>query len=71
VSSEVSDLRAVKPVAHELAHAVLHEDALPDRAIGELEAESVAHIVCSEFGIDSGAYSFGYLAGWAGEARRA
>lgn len=24
------------------------------------------NVVCSEFGIDSGSYSFGYLAGWGG-----
>lgn len=55
----------VKTLAHELAHALLHE-AGGDRARAELEAESTAFVVCRAFGIDSGGYSFGYVAGWAG-----
>ena len=65
----------VKTLAHELGHAILHEEreALP-RERAELEAESVAYIVCDDLGIDSSHYSFGYLAVWAGGrdgARRA
>lgn len=30
----------------------------------EMEAESVAYIVCQHFGIDTSDYSFGYIAGW-------
>lgn len=30
----------------------------------ELEAESVAFIVLDHFGLDSGDYSFGYVASW-------
>lgn len=38
-----------------------------DRALAELEAESVACVVCSSaLDLDSGDYSFGYLATWAG-----
>jgi hypothetical protein len=65
----------VKTLAHELAHAILHGDRknlVRERA--ELEAESVAYVVCRELGIDSSAYSFGYLATWSGggaEAQRA
>ena len=66
VSSEVSDLQAMKTLAHELAHAVLHENAEMDRASAELEAESVAYVVTSELGLDSSDYSFGYVATWAG-----
>jgi hypothetical protein len=55
----------VKTLAHELAHAVLHEGSI-DRALGELEAESTAFVVCRSFGLDSGDYSFGYVASWAG-----
>ena len=36
------------------------------RAQKELEAESVAYIVCGSIGVDSGDYSFGYVAGWGG-----
>jgi len=55
----------VKTLAHELAHALLHESC-EDRALAELEAESTAYVVCGALGIDSGGYSFGYVAAWAG-----
>jgi len=71
VSSEVSDVQAVKTLAHELAHAVLHENALQDRATAELEAESVAYIISSELGLDSSEYTFGYVATWAGGGEEA
>jgi antirestriction protein ArdC len=65
----------VKTLAHELAHAILHGDrANLVRERAELEAESVAYVVCRELGIDSSAYSFGYVATWTGggaEAQRA
>ena len=32
----------------------------------ELEAESVAFVVCDALGIDAGEWTFGYVAGWAG-----
>lgn len=58
----------VKTLAHEIAHALLHGDeaAAADRPLAELEAESVAYAACAALGLDSGAYSFGYVAGWAG-----
>ncbi|MGP8060918.1 MAG: ArdC-like ssDNA-binding domain-containing protein [Acidimicrobiales bacterium] len=55
----------VKTLAHELGHAVLHAEA-PDRALAELEAESVAFVVCAAAGLPTGRYSFGYVATWAG-----
>jgi antirestriction protein ArdC len=57
----------VKTLAHELAHAILHGDGFSGkREIAELEAESVAYIVCQNVGLDSSAYSFGYVATWVG-----
>jgi antirestriction protein ArdC len=66
----------VKTLAHELAHSDLHQEGYvgTPRPLAELEAESVAFIVCQAAGIDSGEYSFGYLATWSGggdEARTA
>lgn len=60
----------VKTLAHELTHAMLHED-FESRPLAELEAESVAFIVCSNLGIDSSDYSFGYVTTWAGGADEA
>jgi hypothetical protein len=54
-----------KTLAHELAHALLHEHE-SDRALAELEAESIAYLVCRAVGLDTGEYSFGYVASWAG-----
>ena len=74
LSSGMSQAQTVKTLIHEIAHAKLH--ALPvetgiilgthekDRRTREIEAESVAYIVCQYLGLDTGDYSFGYIAGW-------
>ena len=64
-----SPAQRVKTLAHELGHAILHAPGVgrPDsRAILELEAESVAFVVCAATGIISDDYSFGYVATWSG-----
>jgi hypothetical protein len=66
----LSDAQTFKTMLHELAHVLLHAPTvdLPDffcRGVGEVEAESVAYIVCKHFGVDSGDYSLGYVVGWA------
>jgi len=33
----------------------------------ELVAESVAFVVCGEYGLDSSDYTFGYLSSWKGD----
>jgi hypothetical protein len=60
-----SPIQRVKSLAHEIAHAILHA-RFDSRPLAELEAESVAYIVCQSLGVDSGEYSFGYVAAWAG-----
>ncbi len=60
----------VKTLAHEIAHALLHE-TFDSRALAELEAESTAYVVCQALGIDSGDYSFGYVTTWAGGGEQA
>ena len=64
------DAQQVKSLAHELAHGMLHEE-FADRALAELEAESVAYVVCNAIGLPTDSYSFGYVAGWAGGSREA
>lgn len=60
--------QSAKTLAHEIGHKLLHEGATGmDRGEKELEAESVAFLVLHHFGIDAGDYSFGYIAGWAGD----
>ena len=60
-----SPAQRTKTLVHELAHALLHGPG-DDRPRAELEAESVAYVVCAQLGLDTGSYSFGYVAIWAG-----
>lgn len=65
VSSAAAPAQAVKTLAHEIAHAMLHEGC-ENRALAELEAESVAFVVCRHLGLDTSEYSLGYVTRWAG-----
>jgi antirestriction protein ArdC len=60
-----------KTLAHELAHEALHwEDRGPlTRSIAELEAESVAYVVCKHFGLDVEVRSSRYIALWNGDSK--
>ena len=66
IKSGMSERQTVKTAIHETAHSILHTDKehLKDSATMEVEAESVAFVVCQHFGLDTSDYSFGYLAGW-------
>ena len=60
--------QTVKTALHELAHSVLHDgdaEQMPDRAMREVQAESVAYAVSAALGLDTSGYSFGYVASWA------
>jgi antirestriction protein ArdC len=65
-----SSAQQVKTLAHELAHALLHQGQT-DRRLAELEAESTAYVVCRQLGVDTGLYSLGYVASWAGGGEEA
>jgi len=72
-SSHASGQRA-KTLAHELAHCVLHFDKTtrPDglnRNVAELEAESVAYVVCTHFGLDVEVRASRYIALWDGDSK--
>lgn len=57
-----------RTLCHELAHSELHPDASHDeRSVREMEAESVAAVVCRAMGMPTDGYSFNYVAVWAGE----
>lgn len=65
----MSQKQTVKTMLHEISHATLHrrkenEPPTKDQHTREVEAESVAYVVCQHFGIDTAEYSFGYVAGW-------
>ena len=73
VRADMDDAARVKTLAHELAHIELgHEDRRPaglHRGIGEVEAESVALMVCASFGIDSTDYTVPYVASWSSQVK--
>jgi len=76
VRNDLEPAHMVKTLAHEIAHVLLHHpNQVPangmSRDTAELEAESVAYIVCHELGVDSTQYSVGYIAHWAGDGERA
>jgi predicted DNA-binding transcriptional regulator AlpA len=76
VRNDLEPAHVVKTLAHEIAHVVLHHpNQMPANGMSrdtvELEAESVAYIVCHELGVDSSQYSVGYIAHWAGDGERA
>ena len=65
-----------KTLSHELAHEALHKskDALAGmlertRSIAELEAESVAYVVCRHFGLDVEVRASRYIALWDGDSK--
>lgn len=68
VRSDVSDAQATKTLAHELGHILCgHEVSLFGcRGRLEVEAESVAYVVCQAQGMASDGYSLPYVAGWSG-----
>ena len=60
-----------KTLAHEFAHEAMHwEDRGPlTRSIAELEAESVAYVVCTHFGLDVEVRASRYIALWDGDSK--
>ena len=66
INPAYSSLQMAHTMAHELAHYLLHNPrkSLKHRAVREVEAESVAYVVLSHFGLDCSDYSFEYIAHW-------
>lgn len=71
IQSNMSQAQTVKTAVHETAHAILHDRDImeengmtKDRMTKEVEAESVAYVVCNHFGLDTSDYSFSYIASW-------
>jgi hypothetical protein len=61
----MSDNQTAKTLAHEYTHSILHAGKCDKPTdLKEIEAESVAFIVCNYFGLETNDYSFEYLASW-------
>jgi len=71
VNSQHPTGQQAKTLAHELAHEALHwENRGPlTRSIAELEAESVAYVVCTHFGFDVEVRASRYIALWDGDSK--
>jgi len=72
VRDDVDDAQAVKTLAHELGHVLLHDfnaqagtSAVDCRGVVEVEAESVAYLVTASHGLASDTYTFPYVTTWA------
>jgi hypothetical protein len=70
VRDDLSPAQALKTQIHELGHVMMHftdvrEPGMTRERI-EVEAESVAYVVCDLLGVDAGSYSIPYVANWAG-----
>jgi hypothetical protein len=69
IRAGLSVLQRAKTMAHECAHWILHtsdEGRALAREVKETEAEAAAFLALARFGFASDAYSFPYLAHWAG-----
>jgi len=63
--------QTAKTLGHEAAHAVAdHDRHHIEREDAEAVAECAAHLVCAHHGIDTGAHTFTYVAGWARDRDR-
>lgn len=73
IDEGMSELQSLKTTIHEIAHAKMHDNDNSaskeqqesiNRRTKEVQAESVAYIVCQHYGLDTSDYSFEYIAIW-------
>ena len=73
INEGMSDFQTLKTAFHETAHRLLHDpdSELDTKELGknerEVQAESVAYIVASRYGIDTSEYTFPYVASWSAD----
>lgn len=69
IDSTLEPAQVAKTLLHETGHVLLHTEQNPEeyvahRGVWETEAESVAYVVAGMLGLDTTAYSIGYVAHW-------
>jgi hypothetical protein len=67
VCDDLTSSQRIKTAAHEWGHTTMHESgdvAGVRRQIAEVEAESVAFMLCATVDIDAATYTIPYVAGW-------
>mgnify|MGYP007108750688 CR=1 FL=1 len=67
-------MQEISTLVHECGHTLAHNPykakfegvtAIPNRDIKEVEAESIACVVCSHLGLETKDFNFSYITGWA------
>lgn len=69
IQDGMTERQTMKTLVHEVSHSLLHtkaqlEDGTRDKRQIEIEAESVAFVVCTHYHVDVEEYSFPYIVGW-------
>lgn len=68
LNTALAGVGELKTLVHEAAHCLAdHRPGAIAVADGETVAESAAFVVLQHYGVDTGDYSFPYVAGWAKE----
>ena len=67
INKNMEDMQIAKTLVHEYAHSRLHKDSGKPLDQKEIEAESLAFVICDHFNIDTSDYSFGYIGSYAQE----
>ena len=65
INKDLEDLQIAKTLIHEYTHSLLHKQTNKNQSQREIEAESLAFVLCDHFGLDTSEYSFGYIASYA------
>ena len=65
INKDLEDLQIAKTLIHEYVHSLLHKQTDKNQSQREIEAESLAFVLCDHFGLDTSEYSFGYIASYA------
>lgn len=69
IQDGMTERQTMKTLVHEVSHSLLHtkeqlKDGTRDKRQIEIEAESVAFVVCTHYNVTVEEYSFPYIAGW-------
>jgi hypothetical protein len=72
INKGMSDKQTVKTLIHEISHAIVHSSISTQKSkeTKEVEAESIAYIVCNNFGLDTSEYSFPYITAWSHSTKK-
>lgn len=80
VRNDLCDLQTISTLIHECGHLLAHSSPREDfrglnpidcKMIKEVEAESIACIVCNYLGLDTNNFNFSYIAAWSdGEIKK-